>query len=386
MRIALVDSTPKPGFYPLPLLKIGAWRKDLGDECRLFLNQLPEPDEFDEIWISTIFTYDIPHAMGFATEALKRANRVLVGGIAATLLPDYFRDLGCDLHLGLIPEAEAYHPDHSLLPTPPKYSITSTSRGCPRKCEFCMVRILEPEFRDRPDWSEDIYPGAEELVFYDNNWLAKPMDQLERDAEILHRLHDFRRIERIDFSQALDCRLLTERKADLLEHLPINPVRFAFDHMGEDGYYQRAVRMMAERGFGIFRSYVLYNWNDTPQDFYYRLKESVKLVEELDIPAVDSYPMCYRPVLKADPDHEHVGKHWTLKKLRAFTALRAAHSGPSATISTHSHNVIRPTDEFEYWFGKDADEFDRLLSYPNVLLLAKRRKGAMRLKRARGEL
>jgi hypothetical protein len=43
-------------------------------------------------------------------------------------------------------------------------------------------------------------------------------------------------------------------------------------------------------------------------------------------------------------------------------------------------------DEFEYWFGKTADDFDRLLSYPEVRKLAARRKGAMRLARARGEL
>lgn len=386
MDIALVDSTPNPGYYPLPLLKIGAWRRDIGDECELFLNRLPEAGAFDQIWISTVFTFHIPHAMGMVEAALERADRVVVGGVSATLLPRYFRQYDCEVHLGAIPEAEEYHPDHSLLHTPPKYSIASTSVGCTRKCKFCMVRKLQPNFEDRPDWPDDIYRGAEKLVFYDNNWLAKPTELLERDAEIMHRLFDFRRITEMDFSQGLDCRLMTEEKADLLEGLPIVPIRFAFDHMGQDGYYQDAVRMMAERGFGIFRTYVLFNFHDTPQDFYYRLKESVRLTIELDVPAVDSFPMCYRPILKADPGHEYVGPHWTLRQVRGFSALKSAHSGASGTVSTHSRENVTPMEEFEYWFGKTPDEFAKLISYPRITELAKAKKGKMRLMRARQEV
>jgi len=384
VRIALADSTPNPKVYSLPLLKIGAWRKDLGDECKLFTNELPEAGAFDEIWISTTFTFDLPHAMGMVKEAEKRCDRVLVGGIAATLMPRYFQDgFECDVYIGMIPEAESYHPDHSLLDNPPKYSVTHTSRGCIRKCDFCMVRILEPEFADRPDWPGDLYPGAEKVLFYDNNWLAKPFDQFERDVAQIRRLVDFGKIAKIDFNQALDCCLLTPEKADLLKRLPIHPVRFAFDTMRQDGHYQRAVRMMVERGYGIFMTYCLYNYEDTPQDLYYRLRTSVELACELNIPAIDSFPMCYAPILEVDPERKHVGPHWTLHKVRGFNALRAAHSGPAGTITTHAHHSIGAIEEFEYWFGKDAEEFDRLLSYPKIRKLAARRMGALRLKRAR---
>lgn len=386
MKIALVDSVRRPSVYPLPLLKIGAWRADLGDECKLFTNELPEPGAFDEIWISTIFTFDIPHALGLVKAAIPRCDRVRVGGIAATLLPRYFEPFDCDVHTGLLEEAEAYPPDYGLLPNPPKYSITYTSRGCIRKCKFCMVRILEPEFTDRPEWDKDLYPGAEKILFYDNNWLAKPIEQIRRDVEMIRSHYVFRRISKIDFNQALDCRLLTEETADLLKQLPIYPVRFAFDTMAQDGAYQEAIRMMAKRGFNIFLSYVLYNYNDTPQDFYYRLKESARLVDELGVAAIDSFPMKYRPIMEADPKREYVGPHWTLQKVRAFQALRSAHSGAAATVTTHSHQMFDPIEEFEYWFGKDADEFDRLLSYPKIRKLAARRKGALRLQRARAKL
>lgn len=371
--------------YPLSLLKIGAWRKDLGDECELFSNRLPEPGAFDEIWITTLFTYDIAHAMGLVSAAVDRADRVRVGGVAASLLPHHFERYDCDVHTGLIHEAEGYHPDYSLLPAPPKYSITHTSRGCPRKCGFCMVHYLEPEFEDRPEWPGDIVRGTDKVYFYDNNWLAKPIELLERDAETIRRLLDFRRIEKIDFNQGLDARFLTEEKADLLEGLPIMPVRFAFDHMGEDEHYQNAIRMMVDRGFGIFITYALYNYKDTPQEFYYRLRESVRLVMELDALMIDSYPMRYHPILEPDPKHEHVGPHWTLTKLRGFTAILAAHSGVTGVLSTHSHHKFSPIDEFEYWFGKTADEFDRLIGYPDIRKLTAARKGKLRLMRAQGK-
>ena len=385
MRIALIQSTPNARFHSFPLLKIGAWRKDLGDECQLFKNELPEPGEFEEIWISAIFTYHIPHAAGLAKAALQRTRRVLVGGVSPTLLPEYFEDLGCDVHHGLLLEAEKYPPDYSLLPGKPDRSITRTSLGCVRKCKFCMARKLEPEFLDRPEWSQDLSDQTDKLTLWDNNWLAKPIEQLRRDTHELHRLVSFRRISEIDFGQALDCRLLTEEKADLMTGLPIYPVRFAFDHMRQDGYYQRAIEMMVERGFGIFISYKLYNFEDTPKTFYYRLKESVRLTEELGA-AVDSYPMCYQPIMKPDPKREYVGKHWTLHKKRAFRAIVGAISGPATTLTFHDRNSEwSPMREFEYWFGEDADEFDRLLSYPKIRDLVKIRKGKLRMMRARGE-
>lgn len=378
MRIALVDTTKKPTAYPVALLKIGAWRKELGVECQLYTNQLP--DMADEIWLTTCFTFDIPHAMGIAKEAQKRAARVRVGGVAATLLPEHFERLGVDVHRGLIPEAETARPDYGLLSEPPKYSVTHTSRGCIRKCKFCMVPKLEPEFTNR-DWAGDLYHGASKIVFYDNNWLAKDVDDLRRDVGQIRGLVKSGQIKAVDFNQGLDCRLLTEEKADLLQGLPIKPIRFAFDGMQEDGHYQRAVRMMAEMGFRRFMTYVLYNFVDAPIDFYYRLRQSVELAAELRV-NVDSFPMRYQPIMEVDGRRDYVGKHWTRGKRTAFSTIRGAHSGPAGTMTTHAHNTMPPIEEFEYWYGKDAEEFDRLLSYPKLRQLMKRKKGALRMRRA----
>lgn len=389
MRIALINSMPiksrSKRLYPLALLKIGAWRKSLGDECTIYEAKLPQEGEFDEIWITTVFTYDIPYALGLVREAKKRAAVVRVGGISATLLPEHFEREGVIVHKGLLPEAEAFSPDYKLLGEIPEYSITHTSRGCIRKCKFCMVPKLEPDFKDRLGWRNDLYPGASKILFYDNNWFAKDNDGFMRDIEELHDIVRTMDVNEIDFNQGLDARLLTEKIADALVGLPISPLRFAFDGKQEEGHYQRAIKMMAERGFTLFISYVLYNFMDTPEDFYYRLRISAELTDELKI-AVDSFPMCYQPIMEVDPKREHIGKHWSEKALSGFSALRGGHSARAGTITVHSYNKFPPIEEFEYWFGENADEFVKLINYPKIRKLAKRRRVNLRLMRARSQI
>jgi hypothetical protein len=186
----------------------------------------------------------------------------------------------------------------------------------------------------------------------------------------------------MDFNQGLDARLVTDEVADLLAGLPIRPIRFAFDGMHEDGHYQTAIRRMAKRGFTSFMSYVLYNFMDTPEDFYYRLKESVKLSAELHI-AVDSFPMRYQPILEINEQRNYVGKHWTLAARRGFKAILGCYSGPAGTVTAHAHNTMPPLDEFCYWFGNDADEFVKLINYPKIKQLSDRKKGDLRMIRTR---
>lgn len=367
MRIALVNSTPRAKLYPLPLLKIGAYLKAMGQEVEIYDDRLPDKDYCNEIWITTLFTFDIPHALALVREARKRANNVKVGGVSASLLPEYFKREGAEVHVGLMPDVEQFAPDYSLLNFPPKYSLSHTSRGCSRKCGFCMVHKLEPEYSNRLDWVRDISPQTKTVLFYDNNWLAKDIEVLRTDIDKLKTLVRERKINAIDFNQGLDARLMTEEIADMLTGLPIKPIRFAFDGMHEDGYFQRAVKMMASKGFHEFMTYVLYNYKDTPEDFYYRLRVGV----ELNCP---SFPMRYQPILDVDKSRDYVGEKWSVPMKKGFMALLSLQSIGGAISYTDMN-------EFEYWFGKTPKEFVRLLSYPKLRELLRKKKGALRLSR-----
>lgn len=186
-------------------------------------------------------------------------------------------------------------------------------------------------------------------------------------------------IDSIDFNQGLDCRLLTEEKADLLKDLPLYPIRFAFDNISEDGYLQKAIKILKNREFTSFSYYALYNFKDTVEDFYYRIKESVIMREKWRIECT-VFPMRYQPILDININRDYIGPHWTLKKLKGFKNLINSHS-VHGQISTKGCSIFSPIEEFEYFFGKNTDEFNRLISYPKIRRLAKRRKEKLRLMR-----
>jgi len=382
MRIALIDTNPKPKVYPVALLKLGAWRRKKGDECVLFANTLPKPGEFDTIWLTTTFTYDLKHSLGMAIAAKKRAERVRVGGIAATLLPEVFRKHKIDVHEGLVPEAEECAPDYRLLPEPPEYAITHTSRGCVRKCDFCMVKKLEPRFESRGKWENDLPKDTTRVLFYDNNWLAKPIRALKADTDKLRALKKAGRVDWIDFNQGLDARLMKGQRAELLRDLPFAFLRFAFDGMHEDGHFQEAIKNTRAIGYRNVRTYVLYNFRDTPSDFYYRLRECARLSEEFDM-SVTAFPMRYQPIAEADLGRNYVGKHWTERMKKNFMMYTTTISSGAMFSFGGSPSIgMSRIDEFEFWLGKDEHEFLRLLNYPKLSALLKRKKVDLRMRRA----
>ena len=380
MRIALINSSKKSPVYPIALLKIGAWLKSQGHKCKLF-NRLPTDNiKYDEIWISTLFTFEIPYVRGMIREAKKRYKVIKVGGIAASLLPEKFEEENVEVTIGRIKGVEEFAPDYSLLNEKPKYSIAYLSRGCVRKCKFCMVPKLEPKFENNRNWEKDLYPGAKEILFYDNNWLAKPLKEFKKDTEDLKRVVKEKNINKIDFNQALDCRLMTEKKADLIQDLPIHPFRFAFDGMHQDGHWQKATKMMIDRGCKKFVNLVLYNFKDTPEDFYYRLRQHAEFTYKYKVEC-SAFPMKYKPVLNIRKQKRYVGINWTKKELSGFNAMIGSHSGNGVmgirNRMIFDYNAVK---EFEYFYAKDEKDFKRLLNYENIYDLCRRRSMQMIIK------
>lgn len=373
MRVALVDTTKDSKFYPLPLLKISSWRKSLGDTTSLH-DSIPT-GQYDRAYVTTTFTFDIPRAVSMVREIQHRIPDVIVGGVAATLIPEPFEKLGVKVIRGLIPEVEAFPPDYSLIEKP-TYSIAHTSRGCIRKCGFCMVKNVEPTFYNR-DWSGDILPGCKTVVFYDNNWLAKDIKDIKKDILMIKAFG----FTSVDFNQSLDARLMTPELAFLLADIPLRPVRFAFDWMAEDKFFQNAVTLMAEQGHRVFVIDVLWNYTDTPQDLYYRLREHFRLMDELNARFdyhidIKAFPMMYRPIMEIDPHRTNVGQHWTSTMKEGFKTIVNKGCSVTGTIS------LSGIKEFEYWFGKTDKEFVELLHYPKLVKLCELKRSRLRLKRA----
>lgn len=354
MNILLVEPAYKTTLEPLGLMRISSMHKAKGDIVKFVKGRKKLLFTPDKIYITTLFTYNYNEtikAVRFYRNRYKHAE-ILVGGILATINPELFEKEGVTVHKGILNEAESYPPDYSLFPKIDK-SITFASRGCIRKCSFCCVWRHDGKFVAR-EWIQDIDLRFKKIMFLDNNWLAKDNKDLLRDIELLRELKK-KGITLIDFNQSLDAILFTSEIAQLLKGLPIYPMRFSFDHMGQDKHCQNAIKLSIAYGFKEVRVDVLYNWNDTPEDFYYRLKEIISV-------GGCAVPMRYTPLESLDK--EYVGKHWTKRERDGV-----------ARINPYTHGQISSgsIEEFEHYFGKDEKEFKRLLNFKNLRLLKKLR-------------
>ena len=351
-QILLVEPGYENPYPSLALMKISTWHKNKGDEVDYIKENAPKnyfgycPPElkeyYDIIYITTLFTYHFKKAVQsikYYQDKYPNA-KIKVGGILATLLPNLIKkETGITPHLGLLKWAEKCNPDYSYIPTYP-FSITFTSRGCIRKCPFCVVRLLEPEFFIRENWEKDINPNSKKIILWDNNWLASP--NFYKDIEKLDEIE-----KPFDFNQGLDCRLFDEEKAKLLSQMKarINPLRFAFDNPSQEGHIQRAIKFAQKPGLNEIMVYVLFNSEekyDTPEFFYYRINELNKL-------KVDSYPMRYRPI--NNTQLHVISPQWDKILLRGIKLI---------TTFYYSRGVIRKNRKsFLKMFGKDTDEFKK---------------------------
>lgn len=180
-----------------------------------------------------------------------------------------------------------------------------------------------------------------------------------------HQNHGLGKLRIVDFNQGLDARLFTPEKARLMSMIAIKPVRIAFDDIKTEKKYVEAIKMCCEVGLKDFSNYLLYNFNDLPDDLYNRLKINVNLCDELHI-SIYSFPMKFHPIRKTDDmndDYSHnrdyIGKYWNRKYIRAIQAI----------LNSTKGKIGRGTSFFEKAFGKNIEEYHKLLDMPETMII-----------------
>lgn len=317
MKILLVEPPKGKKYYtpfpPLGLLKLAAYHKNKRDSVKLV--QGFDDDGFDPqiIYITSLFTYAyeaVHDVIRYYSRRYKRA-RILVGGIYASLCPEHLKKTFKDrieIHHGIIKKVEDILPDYSLVPSW-NASILFSSRGCIRKCPFCSVPQIEPEFKAKKSIKHLIYPGHKKVILWDNNILASP-----------YRKKIFEEIEElkleVDFNQGLDARLLNEEVAIGLKRLKTRLIRLAYDSNESKRPLEEAISLLKDvgiRGRKIL-VYCLHNHLDTPEDFLNRIKDILCW-------GVVAYPMRYEP-LKPRPKNTYISPNWSPKQLEMIADAR----------------------------------------------------------------
>ena len=370
-KVLLIEPAYKAKYPPLGLMKISTYHKSRGDEVFFYKGTNTElrDQKWDIIYITTLFTFQwkmtIETIRFYRGGRQKNKKNVKVGGILASLLKDDVeKETGIVPHFGLWDEVDRLAPDYTLTNGIYEYATNNASlgymtKGCPNRCPFCAVPRLEPEYVDFIPLHHQIDPSKKNLVLLDNNVLAS--SEFSRIVEEIKKCGfqkgaKFGKAQRfVDFNQGIDARLLTEDKMELLSQLALRPLRIAFDDIKFERLYTGKIRLAHNYGVKHLSNYVLFNYKDTPEDFYRRLQINIELNEELGL-SIFSFPMKYMPL--DAKDRKHIGPNWTKTQLRGVQCILNA-----------THGVVGPKRPFfEKAFGENADEFKYIIEQPEEII------------------
>lgn len=169
----------------------------------------------------------------------------------------------------------------------------------------------------------------------------------------------------IDFNQGVDARLFTEENVKQLSKIAIRPLRIAFDSIKTEPYYTRAIEMSKNVGLKDFSNYLLYNFDDHPDDLYHRLRINVELCDKFNV-NIYSFPMKYHPIIKTEDmtedfshNRDYIGVHWNRKYIRAVQAI----------LNSTKGKIGKGTSFFKKAFGENIDEYHKLLEMPETMII-----------------
>ena len=275
MKIGIIDAdlmdngTRHPN---LALMKISGYYKEQGHYVKLIHNSYMELFEYDKIYLAKVFSFtEVPEWV------LKRKN-IVIGGTG------FYPDGGENLPH----EIEHHKPDYSLydeyveeqlkagrkrstLEDYMDYSIGFSTRGCFRKCKFCVNKKYDKAFKHSPI-EEFLDNDRPYLYLWDDNFFAYPKWEEILDAiEATGKPFQFR--------QGLDLRLMTDRRAKRFNNTNYRgDFIFAFDHIEERDRIIEKIQLWKRYSSKICKLYVLCGFESQDEKDIENTFERIKIL------------------------------------------------------------------------------------------------------------
>lgn len=225
-KIGLID-VDGHNFPNLALMKISAFHKSIGDSV-----EWVNINNYDRTYMSKVFTFSPDYQNGFSNY-----GEIVKGGTG--------------YNLNVLPsEIDSISPDYSIYPKF-KEAYGFLTRGCPNKCDWCIVPSKEGNIKPYAD-IEEFLQGRKQAILMDNNVLAHEhgLKQIEKIIKLGVK---------IDFNQGLDARIIAKNKdiAELLSKVKwIRYLRMACDTKSQIPFIEKALENLNSFGFKNYRVFV----------------------------------------------------------------------------------------------------------------------------------
>lgn len=275
MKIGVIDADligrKNHRFPNLASEKISAYQKEIGNDVELLLNY-DSLDEYEEVYISKVFT-DTPFP-----DDIVPTDRIHMGGTGfffdkAIDLPEEIEHHMPDYHLydrWLLEKLEVARAEHEALGKPfdekrflfpfkeyTDYSIGFLTRGCFRKCGFCVNKKYDHVFSASP--LDEFYdPSRKKICLCDDNFFGCPQWK-----PMLQELIDIKKP--FKFKQGLDERLLRDEICELIFNCRYDgDFTFAFDNIKDYDLIHSKLKMIRKyTNSANIRFYVLVGFEST---------------------------------------------------------------------------------------------------------------------------
>lgn len=234
-------------------------------------------------------------------------------------------------------EMQKLKPYYNLYPDM-DYSLGFTTRGCIRKCPFCVVWKKEGKHRPWMHVSEFHEDRFKKVVLLDNNWTANKDWFFDNSDWLIDRKI------KVDATQGFDARIIDEEVASQVRRLKFRSgagrVHLAWDNVKDESQVINGLNALIQAGFHPKNNlvvYVLVDFDSTFEEDLYR----INTLKEMNI---SPFVMQYQPI---DETFQEKQNHFWTRYMARYVRPRIFWSQTCQSFEEYVKEKVKGVDKIK---------------------------------------